>query len=750
MIPAPSRGRETAVIDGLTLGIPDPGLVVLIGPAGCGKSTLAARHFRSTEVISSDACRAMVSDDETDLSATPAAFELLGLLLDKRLEHYRLAVVDATNLRAEHRQLLVQTARRHHLDAVAVVLDVPLELCEKRNRERLRQVPARALEAQWRDLRQSVAGIHSEGFREVHVLCTQEQIEGLRLQRTPLPPWRLEERGPFDIIGDVHGCCDELEELLARLGYRAEQRDGEPVLSPPPGRRAIFLGDLVDRGPRILDTVRLVRRMTCEGWALCLPGNHDDKFCRKLLGHRVKIAHGLDRSVAEVEALPPPVRERWVPRALEFLQSLVSHYVLDEGSLVVAHAGMKESLQGRSSRRVRDFALYGDTTGETDELGLPVRRDWALRYRGRATVVYGHTPVLRARWVNGTINIDTGCVFGGRLTALRYPEMELVSVPARRVHAQPARPLSSARPDSPAMPPEIPVGRRVVQTPGGKRILLREEEARAALETLRRLGVDPRWQIYLPARVPPARSRADLPEHPLEALETLRAQGVRRAVFEELHPGSRGVVVLCREDSEAVDRFGFSEPRPGCAYRLAGPVDVDRLRAAAGPLWGELRTDWLCLECALGIDGGLAPLYVLASEGAVHAGDIAFHLYHTTRLAARDPGYLRPTRYRWVDLYDQRSREEAFCWWQELTASGVPGCVVQPRELRHGSVQPALQCRSPEHLGEAPTPASSPREYSRALRQFAFGLEALERFVAREPLPRVQECLLAQVALQAD
>ena len=134
--------------------------------------------------------------------------------------------------------------------------------------------------------------------------------------------------------------------------------------------------------------------------------------------------------------------------------------MLDDGKLVVAHAGMKEAWQGRASSRVREFALYGETTGETDDYGLPVRHDWAAEYRGRALVVYGHTPVPEATWVNGTICIDTGCVFGGRLTALRYPEREVVEVPALRTWYEPERPLApagqgaggAARPSAPRPP----------------------------------------------------------------------------------------------------------------------------------------------------------------------------------------------------------------------------------------------------------------------------------------------------------
>ncbi|BDC49606.1 hypothetical protein F183_A19220 [Bryobacterales bacterium F-183] len=227
----------------------------------------------------------------------------------------------------------------------------------------------------------------------------------------------------FDIIGDVHGCSDELEELLARLGA---------------DRKKVFVGDLVDRGPRVLDTVEIVRGMIAQGNAFCVQGNHDDKFARWLAGNRVTISHGLDTSIADVEQRLNQVEREGLRR---FLASLPTHVILDDGKLVVAHAGIRQDMIGRSGEKIRTFTLYGDVTGEKDEYGLPIRRDWAARYGGEATIVYGHTPIQTPAWKNRTINIDTGCVFGGALTALRYPEMELVSVPARRQYATASRPF---------------------------------------------------------------------------------------------------------------------------------------------------------------------------------------------------------------------------------------------------------------------------------------------------------------------
>jgi protein phosphatase len=433
--------------------IPDPSLVVLIGVAGSGKSTFAMRHFRATEVVSSDACRAMVSDDPANQAATRAAFEVLHLIVAKRLEFLKLAVIDATNVQPRARERLIRLAAEHDLPAIAIVLDLPARLCEERDRARPdRQVGPDVIRYQYETLHRSLPSLASEGFRAVYHLTTPEAIEGTRVERVPLPPDRRTDHGPFDIIGDVHGCFDELCELLGELGYAISERACEDSslwyhVRPPAGRRALFLGDLVDRGPNNPAVLRLVMGMVEAGTALCVPGNHDDKLMRYLNGRKVKIAHGLATTLEQLERESPEFRER----VRAFIAGLTHHYVLDGGRLVVAHAGMKEQLQGRDSKRVRDYALYGETTGELDEYGLPIRIDWAAHYQGRAIVVYGHTPVHEPTWVNRTINIDTGCVFGGRLTALRYPELVLTSVLARQTYAVRGRPF--LRPVEAGLPP---------------------------------------------------------------------------------------------------------------------------------------------------------------------------------------------------------------------------------------------------------------------------------------------------------
>jgi protein phosphatase len=424
----------------MKLTFPEFCLVALVGPSGCGKSTFARKHFKATEVLSSDFFRGLVSDDEASQAASKDAFEVLHFIAAKRLAGLRLTVIDATNVQAEARKPLLALARKYQCAAAALVFDLPEELCNQGNQLRPgRQVGPQVVRSHYEKLQRTLAELEREGFRPVYVLRNREEVEAAVIERQPLPCNLRHEHGPFDIIGDVHGCFDELLDLLGRLGYQVTERPAGRgyAVQAPAGRKAIFVGDLVDRGPNVPAAVRLVRSMVELGIAYCVQGNHDSKLERKLRGNNVQITHGLAESLAQLEPETPEFREE----VRHFLEGLVSHYVLDGGKLVVAHAGLREELQGRMSARVRSFAMYGETTGESDEFGLPVRLNWAAGYGGQAVVVYGHSPVVEPAWLNRTINIDTGCVFGGRLTALRYPEMELVSVPARRTYSEPVRPL---------------------------------------------------------------------------------------------------------------------------------------------------------------------------------------------------------------------------------------------------------------------------------------------------------------------
>lgn len=614
----------------MDIKIPNLSFVVLIGPSGSGKSTFAKKHFLPTEVLSADFCRGLVSDDENDQKATTDAFEVLHFIARKRLACGKLTVVDATNVQPEARKPLVAIAREYHCLPVAIVFDLPEKVCQARNEQRTdRDFGPHVIRQQKSQLRRSLRGLQREGFRHIFVLDSQDEVDASKVERVPLWNDKKAEHGPFDIIGDVHGCCDELEQLLQLLGYKVQETQppdpiwGTRVFSHPEGRKAIFLGDVVDRGPKVLAALRLVRNMVKAGTAHCVPGNHDMKFKRKLSGKDIQITHGLQQSLSEIAALPNEIREPFVGAAAEFLDGLVSHYVLDDGKLVVAHAGMREEMQGRGSAKVRDFALYGETTGETDEFGLPVRYNWAAEYRGHAMVVYGHTPVPEPEWLNRTINIDTGCVFGGKLTALRYPEKEIVSVPAESTYCEPAKPFIPEEKQPPALTlqqihddlldAEDVIGKRIVTTRLHANVTVREENATAALEIMSRYAANPKWLIYLPPTMSPCEtSKAEgLLEHPQEAFSHYRSAGIPKAVCEQKHMGSRAVVIVCRDEAVVSKRFGILNDGIGIVYTRTGRrffddrtteqqlLAVIRTAMDKTGFWDEFKTDWACLDCEL-------------------------------------------------------------------------------------------------------------------------------------------------------
>jgi protein phosphatase len=846
----------------MNITVPELSLVLLVGPSGCGKSTFAREHFKPTEVLSSDYCRGLVSDNENDQTCTKEAFEVLHFVARKRLAAGRLTVVDATNVQPDSRKPLVALAREFHVMPIAIVFDFPERICQDRNRTRPnRDFGPHVVRNQAQQLRRSLRGLEREGFRGVHVFKSPDDLDGLKIERQPMWTNRRSEHGPFDIIGDVHGCFDELLELMKNLGYSVEKNGDGYHVDAPEGRKAIFLGDLVDRGPKIAEVLRLVMSMVEAGTALCVPGNHDMKLLQKLRGKPVKMAHGLADSVEQLEDELPEFKSR----ISEFLDGLISHYVLNDGNLVVAHAGMKEEMQGRGSGAIRSFAMFGETTGETDEFGLPVRYNWAADYRGRATVVYGHTPIAEPQWLNRTINIDTGCVFGGKLTALRYPEKEFVSVPAHRVYYEPVKPLPTEQQPTGALSQQHEqddvldvddvIGKRIIETRLHGNLTIREENAIAALEVMSRFATNPKWLIYLPPTMSPSETsqKQDLLEHPAEALGYFQKEHVEKVVCEQKHMGSRAVVIVCRDRDVALRRFGVVQDEIGVCYTRTGrrffndgPLEKEflgRIQTAVtrAGLWDELASDWLCLDCELmpwsskaqdllrkqyaptgaaaraGLtasvaalrlasthipevselisryekrgemaeqyieayrhycwtvnslaDLKLAPFHLLASEGTVHADkDHVWHMTTLARLCAADPDLLLATPYKVIDLDDESSQKEGIAWWEELTASGGEGMVVKPLQFvtksRRGLLQPAVKCRGREYLRIIYGPEYTAREHlerlrarglgtkrSLALREFALGVEALQRFVEREPLRRVHECVFGVLALESE
>ncbi|MBK0402603.1 polynucleotide kinase-phosphatase [Adhaeribacter sp. BT258] len=839
--------------------LPEIALVVLVGPSSSGKSTFARKYFKPTEIISSDFCRALVSDDENDLDATKDAFDVLHFLAAKRLKRGKLTVIDALNIRKEDRAKLVQLAKDNYALAAAIVLETPIKTAFERHAGRTdRNFGKAVLEKQFDSYKRSLKSIKHEGFGYTYFVDTSEEQT---IVRQPLWNNKKEEHGPFDIIGDVHGCFEELNELLQTLGYLVEKLpDGHYHVQHPENRKLIFLGDLVDRGPDSPEVLRLVMDAVKVGKALCIRGNHDDKLQKYLLGKDVNLAHGLEKTVQQLTN----ANKEFKVELKAFLDSLIAHYVLDNGNLVVAHGGLPEEMHGRAAAAVRAFCLYGETTGEIDEFGLPVRYNWAKNYRGKATVVYGHTPVPTVEWLNNTVNIDNGCVFGGKLTALRYPERETISVSAKKVYEEPVRPLlpeeptqalSAQQQQDDLLDISIIKDKYLVETGFGNRVIIREENAVAALEVMSRFAVDPKWLIYLPPTMSPPET-SPLPnflEHPQEVFQYFRKNGVNEVICEEKHMGSRAIAIVCQDPEVAVTRFGMQQPAPGIMYTRTGRrffdnpeheqlflAEIHRALTASG-FWEQFHTDWVCLDGELlpwsskakaliinqyaavgtsalnglaqtetaltkalargipvedllhetvarekaiadyvtayrnycqetnGIAGLVfAPFHILATEGKIYKDQLhTWHLEQLKNICAFNQVFLLSTNNLLVDLNDEASVKEGINWWLEMTEKGGEGMVVKPLEFiptnKGRIMQPAMKCRGSEYLrivygpeydlGEnLPTLKQRSVKMKReiALQEFTLGLESLERFVKKEPLRRVHECVFGVLALESE
>ena len=427
------------------IAVTDPGLVILVGCSGSGKSTLARRLFAEHEIVSLDHYRAVISGSRYDLSATKDAADMVAEIVERRLRRRLLTVVDATNVRSEDRRRWIESAEKTHSLVTAVVLDPDLSFCHRNAEERDgERYSAKALSLQASLFKRDRRKLKHEGIRNVVTLQSPREIENAELVRKPVWNDRRHDHGPFDVVGDIHGATDEAEELLARLGWAVtwsgEGEDQVPVLSHPEGRKLVFLGDVVDRGPRSRDALLLMESAVKSGVGYAVASNHDHRFMRWLLGNEVTMGHGLELTVAEFEG----TSEEYRRRLGEFLYGLQAQLVFDGGSLAVAHAGLEESMILGASRQMRDFALHGSRTSP-DENGKTTRIDWAASYSGMTHVVYGHTVVDEAVWFNRTLCLDTGAVFGGSLSALRWPENEIVSVKAYRAYADLSGPVVTRR-----------------------------------------------------------------------------------------------------------------------------------------------------------------------------------------------------------------------------------------------------------------------------------------------------------------
>ena len=833
--------------------------------SGSGKSTFAAHALRAVrdavERLLPRAClqrRERPGGDQRGLRGTPRSSRR------KRLDAGLLTVIDATNVQPEARALARRISRATTTCCRSpIVLDVPRARLRRAQRKpatdrTLRRVrrqapagPAAPLAA-----RTSARGL-PPGPRP---LRGRGDRGSAQFVREPLLNDRRDERGPFDAIGDVHGCRSELETLLGEARLLIERDDeGRPdrrrsPRGPPrdlprrPGRsRARHAGRAAARDGHGRRRARPRRARQPRGEARA----------RASRARRCRPATGSPSRSPSSPRRPPSSG----PRSCGSAASSSSHLVLDDGKLVVAHAGLIEKYQGRASGRVRSFALYGDTTGETDEYGLPVRLPWADDYRGKATVLYGHTPTLEAEWVNNTMCLDTGCVFGGKLSALRYPEREVVSVPAEQVWYEPVAPLgrrSGVRPAEHARS-RAPAHRRRARQADRRDARVRQGRHSRGQRRRRSRGHEPLGDRPAPAALPAA---DDESADTSRARRTCSSTRPRRSpptaerastdvICEEKHMGSRAVVLLTRDPSrfDAPDRLARRRPhahRPAVLRRGDDRqtfLDAARRRRERRTLGGARRRTGFSFDaraaavvaqggsmireqyatrrsrrdrraargrCARssrpprprsrrrrpsrahaiaareiaeayrdayrrysppvsGLDGvQLAPFQLLATEGASHLGqDHAWHLAIADRLAEADRSSSADPADRGRPRRRPDSEAAATTWWEELTAAGGEGMVVKPVAglvARNAALaQPGIKVRGREYLRIIYGPDyTEPQNLARlrdrdvahkrsmALREYALGVEAVERFVAGEPLWRVHQAVFGVLAMESE
>lgn len=365
--------------------------------------------------VSTDYCRALICDSSANQKISDDAFDLFYFLIEKRLQNGYPAIADSTALKPIYRHRLYNIAQRYNFRIVVIFFDIPLKICAKNDEQRMRSVGFEVIERQFIYVAKARQQLEAETYHQLLVFKTQEQIHNTRMRWT-LPAVEVVDSPPIDIIGDVHGCARTLKSLLAKLGYRQHQQ--KHCYYHPHQRVAVFLGDIMDYGVENLTVLRIIYQMWKWQSAYYLPGNHCNKLFRYLNGRKIVVNHGLDKTIAEFDALSCRERQIWVHRFCQLYAQAPPYLIFDNGNLLTTHAGIIPEFIGRKDRKTWTCCLHGAEN---------FRSDWIRHHHAPPMVVYGHTPTDTICWHNYTLNVDAGAVFGGKLAALRYPEKEIVS-----------------------------------------------------------------------------------------------------------------------------------------------------------------------------------------------------------------------------------------------------------------------------------------------------------------------------------
>ncbi|WP_211655763.1 polynucleotide kinase-phosphatase [Planococcus alpniumensis] len=687
----------------MRIGLPYGGIVLLIGPSNSGKSTLLKRLVEEekilpSEVVSSDEFRVLVSDKEfidwrnrpqdeaagllieyQEISAE--AFAMMDTVIEARCRLNKLVMVDATHLRSEDRKRYIALAKKNHVAIQAIVFDVPERILTDRDEDRDNPRGKRRIKQQYQIFRNEKRFIKKEGFASVYTI---KDILDVEVFRHPNPV-EVEIENGIDIIGDVHGCYDELIELLEKIGY-AENEEG--FYEHPEGRKFVSIGDVMSRGPASLETMCFFLKHVKSGRALMVDSNHGWKIARWLDGRQVVLSHGDERVEEELSVYEEregiEKAQKLKLQLKEFLLEAPSHYVFTKNgvrTLVCAHAGIKDSFIGKQSEAISDFCRYGDTGG-FDDNGKPLRKDWTVGHENRLLIVWGHDPKPKTLLINNTINIDQGVVFGGELTAYRYPERTFVSVKAKKDYSgaidNPLAEWEKNRLNAPNIAKFI--NGYSVLTEQLSEVKIPQELVKSAIDAVSHYTVPIEQLVYIPPTMSPTPKPSALPqylEHPKEAIEYFRSNGIHAMIAEKKHMGSRGILFLFKDKETSSKHTGIESL--GCIYTRTGKRFFDNETEAQMLLqlneeltrinyFGEHGTDYVLLDAEI-MPWNLKAKELISSQYAhVAENAILDRSLLTEKLSAALPS--NSELQIWLDEYEEKLENaldfqkvfQKYCW----------------------------------------------------------------------------------------
>lgn len=858
-----------------TIHLPHGGIVLLVGPSNTGKTTLLNQLIQeeqilASEVVSSDQFRVLVSDiefitwngrpkDESDAlfneyqQISGAAFDAMDYVIAKRCQLNKLTFIDATHLREEEHDKYLQMGKKFHLPVIAMVLNISETELLRRDSERAFPRGRSRIKQQYQHFKNVLRFIKKKPYRRVYLLG-EEELQILNINRLENPLYIDIETG-IDFIGDIHGCFDEFIEMISKLGY---QKNDKGYYTHPEGRKILSLGDVLSRGPKSIETLQFFQQHVAAGLAYMIDSNHGWKIARWLDGKNVKMAHGDENVAAEFEEYErkngSEAAEKLKGLLKELLLEAKSHYIVRKNgvnAVVAAHAGIKDYYIGKQSARISDFCRYGDSEG-LDEHGKPIRKDWSISHKSSELILWGHDPKPQPLLVNNTLNIDQGVVFGGSLTAYRYPEQQFVSVKAKQDYANvPDNPLKEWELNRLA-PPNIMKfleGYSVLTEHYGE-IIIYDDGVKPALDDVSHYTLPLEDIVYLPPTMSPTPKPSRLEgylEHPMEAFEYYQANGVETMVVEKKHMGSRGILFLFKNKEIAKEYIGRETlgtiySRTGRAFfqkelqeQVVSSLNEDLVKNG---YFERYNTDFVLLDAEIlpwnlkakdlvlnqyahvgemalldrtklkgslqqAIDSGkdvlnwvqevdvgienakvfnevyqkycweteglegiqIAPFHTLAhSSESFFDKPHTWHMEKNKELSGISQLFLE-TEYRVVN--DEATMKAAIEWWEEMTEDGHEGFVVKPESYitRHKGklLQPAIKVRGrkylhiiygidyllPENLSRLKK-RNPGKKQRNALKEFSLGVEGVNRFVKRESLERVHECVLGILALEAE